>query len=206
MKVPLEISFRGVEKTDDMESLIREKAAKLEQICDYLSSCSIAVESPQEHQEAGNPFRVRISVRVPPGHELVVKRESSQGDMHDELPKVVRDAFQAVRRQLQELTDRQQGEVKTHPEQEAAAVVVRLFREEGYGFLKTIDGKELYFHRNSVLHDDFDRLGIGTGISFVEEAGEKGPQASTVQIVDKPGSRVTEEEESEAEPPLGWKK
>ncbi|MFW6114825.1 MAG: HPF/RaiA family ribosome-associated protein [Thermodesulfobacteriota bacterium] len=206
MRVPLEISFRGVAKTDDMENLIWKKVAKLEELCDHLSSLSIAIESPQEHQQAGNPFRVRISMRVPPGHELVVKRESSRGDMHDPLPKVVRDAFQAARRQIKELTDRQQGEVKTHPEQEAAAIVVRLFREEGYGFLKTIEGRELYFHRNSVLHGDFDRLEIGTGVSFVEEAGEKGPQASTLQIVDKPGSRVTEEEESEAEPPLGWKK
>jgi cold shock CspA family protein len=206
MKVPLEISFRGVAKTEDMESLIREKAAKLEEVCSYLSSCSIALESPQEHQEAGNPFRVRISMRVPPGHELVVKRESSRGDMHDELPTVVRDAFQAARRQLQELTERQRDEVKTHPEQEAAAVVVRLFREEGYGFLKTIDGRELYFHRNSVLHDDFDRLEIGTGVSFMEEAGEKGPQASSVQIVDKPGAHVPEQEESEVEPPAGWKR
>lgn len=206
MQVPLEISFRGVAKTEDIESLIREKAAKLEQICDYLSSCSIALESPQEHQEAGSPFRVRISMRVPPGHELVVKRESGHGDMHDELPKVVRDAFQAARGQLQELTERQRDEVKTHPEQEAAAVVVRLFREEGYGFLKTVDGRELYFHRNSVLHDDFDRLEIGTGVSFMEEPGEKGPQASTVQIVDKPGARVPEEEESEVEPPAGWKR
>ncbi len=204
MKVPLEISFRGVRKTRDIENLIREKAAKLRQVCGYLSSCSVAVESPQEHQEAGNPFRVRINMRVPPGHELVVKRESSRGDMHDELPKVLRDAFQAARRQLQELTERQRGEVKAHPEQEATALVVRLFREDGYGFLKTVDGRELYFHRNSVLHDDFDRLEIGTGVRLVEEAGERGPQASTVQIVDKPGSRIPEEEESKVEPPPGW--
>ena len=126
MKVPLEISFRGVEKTHDMENLIREKAAKLEQICSYLSSCSVAVESPQEHQESGNPFQVRIYMRVPPGHELVVRRESGRGDMHDELPKVLRDAFQASLRQLRELTERQRGEVKTHPEQETTAVVVKL--------------------------------------------------------------------------------
>jgi cold shock CspA family protein/ribosome-associated translation inhibitor RaiA len=206
MKVPLEICFRGVAKTDEIESLIREKVAKLEEVCDYLSSCSIALETPQEHQKAGNPFRVRISMRVPPGHELVVKRKSSRGDMHDELPKVVRDAFQAARRQLQELTERQRDEVKAHPEQEAAAVVVRLFRDQGYGFLKTVDGRELYFHRNSVLHNDFDRLEIGTGISLSEEPGERGPQASSVQIVDKPGSHVPEEQESEVEPPLGWKR
>jgi len=205
VKVPLEISFRRVSKTQELEDLIREKVAKLEQICDYLNSCRIAIESPQQHQQAGNPFRIRIDMTVPPGHELVVKEESGQGNMHQHLPEVLRRTFDAARRQLQELVERQRGEVKVHPHQEAAALIVKLFRREGYGFLKTIDGRELYFHRNSVLGEDFDRLEIGTGVRFQEEAGERGPQATTVQIVDKPGSRVSEDEGSGIELPLGWK-
>ena len=41
-----------------------------------------------------------------------------------------------------------------------------------------------------MLQGDFPRLEIGTGVRFVEERGEEGPQASTVQIVDKPGARA----------------
>jgi cold shock CspA family protein len=44
---------------------------------------------------------------------------------------------------------------------------------------------EIYFHRNSVLDADFDKLKIGTEVRFVEEAGDKGPQASTVKVVGK---------------------
>ncbi len=73
MKIPLELSFRGLDKTPDIEDLIEEKVQKLTQFCDHLSSCRVAVESPQEHQQSGNPFRVRIDVRVPPGHEIVDK-------------------------------------------------------------------------------------------------------------------------------------
>ena len=61
--------------------------------------------------------------------------------------------------------------------------VVELFKDDGYGFVETSDGWEYYFHRNSVLHDGFDRLEIGTEVRFAEEEGEKGPQASTVEIV-----------------------
>jgi cold shock CspA family protein len=43
--------------------------------------------------------------------------------------------------------------------------------------------REIYFHRDSVLHDAFDRLAIGTEVTFVEEEGKKGPQASTVKPV-----------------------
>ncbi len=81
-----------------------------------------------------------------------------------------------------------------HPQQQAGAVVSKLFPEEGYGFLKTIDDREIFFHRNSVLNDDFDRLEIGTGVSFTDEMGQKGLQASTVHIEDKPGARIKQEE------------
>lgn len=201
MQVPLEISFRHVDKTDALEDLIREKAAKLEQICTHLISCRIAVESPQEHQQRGNPYRIRLDLKVPPGHEVVVKRESGKGDMHQGLPAVIRDAFNTARRRLQSLVEQQAGEVKSHPRQQTMAFVVKLFPEQGYGFLKTAEGREIYFHRHSVLHDAFDRLTVGTGVRFVEEGGEEGPQASTVHIVDKPGARSAASPESQPQSP-----
>jgi cold shock CspA family protein len=76
------------------------------------------------------------------------------------------------------------------------ALVSQLFKAEGYGFIRTPEGRELYFHRNSVLHDEFDRLQVGTGVRFEEELGEDGPQATTVQIIEHLGPRITEMEVS----------
>ena len=115
MQLPLEISYRGVKKTGWTENLIREKAAKLDQVCDHLTSCRVAVEKTQQHQRFGSPYRVRIDMKVPPSHELVVRREPSEGDIHHELPQVIREAFDVARRQLRELAERQRGEVKSHP-------------------------------------------------------------------------------------------
>jgi cold shock CspA family protein len=198
MQIPLEITFRDVRKTEAIEKLILEKVAKLEKTCDYMVSCRIAVEMPQRHQQTGNPFRVRIDLRVPPGHELVIKRESSQGKINGTLPQTLREAFSAAGRQLKELVKKQRAEVKTHPEQEQIAFVEKLFRKEGYGFIRTKDGREMYFHRNSVLNNDFQRLKIGTGVRFEEAPGVKGPQTSTLQIVDKPGAGVLEGTEESA--------
>jgi cold shock CspA family protein len=72
-------------------------------------------------------------------------------------------------------------------------LVVRLFMDQGYGFLRSADEEEIYFHRNSVLHDDFPRLTVGTEVRYEPSVGEMGPQASTVQIVNKPGKRESEE-------------
>ena len=60
---------------------------------------------------------------------------------------------------------------------------VRLFPYEGYGFLQTADGREIYFHRNSVLRDGFARLAVGAPVRYAEEEGTRGPQASTVALL-----------------------
>jgi cold shock CspA family protein len=134
-----------------------------------------------------------------PGGELVVKREpslhSSIQQTHDqrvvkhlelkaphgELRQAIDDAFKAMGRRLQDYARRQRRDVKTH-EPMPRARVSKLLPAEGYGFLETPGGREIYFHRNSVLDQGFARLKIGTVVNFVEEEGEKGPQASTVKL------------------------
>ena len=59
-----------------------------------------------------------------------------------------------------------------------------MFPEGGYGFIATPEGRELYFHRNSVLEPGFDQLEVGTEVRFDEEMGEQGPQATTVKAID----------------------
>lgn len=186
MKVPLEMTFRGLEETDEIKKLIEKKVSKLEEICDYIIRCRVAVEVPHQHQRSGNPYRVVVEIKVPHRHDIVVRRESGQGDMHEPLPSVLRRAFEAARRELQELVDRQHGLTKTRMEESPPALVSSLFLEDGYGFLETADGREIYFHRNSVLNDDFHKLKVGARVRFVEEVGENGPQASTVQVIKKP--------------------
>lgn len=193
MQVPLEISYRHVKKTERIDNLIREKVKLLERVHNHITSCRVAVEKPHEHQKRGNPYRVRIDITIPPGHEIVVKKEPSRGILHRGLDAVIRKAFSSARRRLKKLEQRQRGKVKAHPtETDHQGIVKSLFPEEGYGFLRSLEDREIYFHKNSVLHNDFDRLEIGTIVRYIAEMGEKGPQASTVQIIDKPGSRISE--------------
>jgi ribosome-associated translation inhibitor RaiA len=119
MQGPIEVNFKGFQKTKAIENLIYEKVAKLEQICRHMISCRVTVEIVNRHQHTGSPFRINITMSVPPGHELVVKHKSTDGDLHDPLPSVLRDVFNAADRRLKELVQRQQGEIKTHTKQQA---------------------------------------------------------------------------------------
>jgi cold shock CspA family protein len=179
MQLPLQITARDISLSEAAEADIHAKAANLDTYYDGIMSCRVVVEGPVRHHRKG-PFTVRIDLTVP-GAELVVDRHADV-----DLYVAIRDAFDAARRRLEDYARRQRGDVKSH-EETPRARVSRLFPEEDYGFLETPDGQEIYFHRRSVLHPGFDRLAIGTEVRFVEEAGEKGPQASTVAIAGVPG-------------------
>lgn len=207
MKVGLEITYRDVEKTAAIESLVQEKIAKLERLCDYINSCHIAIEKVHDRPKSGSPYRVRIDLTMPPSHELVADSNPAENNQYVELDTVIRDAFSKMERQLKQQTSLQREAEKSQDHTAAddtTAIVVRVFRDQGYGFIKTLNGEEIYFHRNSVIHDGFDRIEVGTGVRFEAVEGEQGPQASTVQIVDKPGVRAGAAEEPLIEPPLGW--
>ena len=207
MQIPLEITYLDVEKTDALETLIREKVAKLEQVCNYMNSCRVGIEKTHERPKSGSPYRVRIDITVPPSHEIVAVKNPGEGNQYDPLEAVIRSAFDAARRQLVKLTEKQRDEVKSHPEQELGAIVTKLFPEQEYGFIRAVDSdEEIYFHRNSVINNDFDRIEVGTGVRYVALQDEEGLlRASTVQIVDKPGANISKIDEEAIERPLGWK-
>ncbi len=178
MELPLQVTLRDISPSAAVEDYIRERAAKLDAFYDRIMSCRVVVEAPVRHHRKGGPFKVRIDLTVP-GDELVVNRQADE-----DLYVAIREAFDAARRRLEDYARRQRGSVKAH-EGPPQARVSKLFPEEGYGFLETPDGAEIYFHRNSVLGAGFDHLEIGTEVRYVMEQGEKGPQASTVTVIAK---------------------
>ena len=208
MQIPPEITYRDLDKTESIDSLIREKIAKLEQFCDYITSCRVVIEKAHENPSSGSPYRVSIDITIPHQREIAVTHNPDVGKQYPPLEAVIRDAFEAARRQLVSITTEQKGERKIHPEQEIGAVITKLFPEQDYGFIKTIDtGKEVYFHRNSVANSDFDKLSVGNGVRFKETMGEMGPQATTVMILDRQSSSPNTEADSTpdaVEKPLGW--
>jgi cold shock CspA family protein/ribosome-associated translation inhibitor RaiA len=193
------ITFRGMAPSEALETDIRDRIAKLEKYYASITACRVLIEFAARHHERGNRYHVRVDLTVP-GDEIVVTHETSlhstakdiaseKGTKGTELnPErkhayvAVREAFDVARRQLQDYARRQRGTVKAAVRQPRGRVV-RIAPIDEYGVIEAEDGHEVYFHKRSVLKDVFDRLTIGSAVSFVEEPGEKGPQASTVALV-----------------------
>jgi len=202
MQIPLDLKFQDVDRSEWSEKFIRRQVNRLERYVDHINSCRVTVSQPHRHQHRGRPYRVRVEVTVPPGHVLDAVAEPVEVETVVELRTVIRDAFKAMEKQLLKLKQRQRGDVKVH--EEPTALVIRLFPDQGYGFLRSPAGDEVYFHRNSVLHQEFERLAIGTEVRFEAQLGERGMQATTVHIVNKPGVRALPDEPRRADIPPDW--
>jgi len=181
--MPLEIVFHNIDRSPAVEAAVRERAEKLERFADNITSCRVTVEAPHKNHQQGNLYTVRVDLRFP-GGEVVANRAPAEHHAHEDVYVAVRDAFKAARRQLQDRQRIRRGDVKPHtppPHGRIASVD----RERGSGRIETHDGREVFFHRNSVLNGRFEHLEPGMEVRFSEESGEKGPQASTVQLVGK---------------------
>lgn len=176
MQIPLQITFRNMPPSEAIEAKINEKAAKLDKYFSRIMSCRVVVEESQRRQHQGKLFSVHIDITVP-GKELAVTREENE-DPYVAL----RDAFNTTSRRLEEHARQRRGEVKTH-ETPPIGRIIRIFPDQAYGFIITPDQREIYFHRNSVLNDDFSNLKFGAEVSFIEEQGREGPQAARVAII-----------------------
>jgi len=180
MQIPVEITFRDMPKWEKAEEEVRKRAAELERFFDRITSCRVVIEAPHLHQQKGQIYHVRVDLTVP-GKEIVVKRDPADKKPHEDLYLAIRDAFRIARRQLQDYVRERRGLVKAH-ETPPHGRVTKLFPEEGYGFLETPEGTEVYFHRNAVL-DSFEELAVGSEVRYTEEEGDRGPQATSVRLV-----------------------
>ena len=187
-----QITYRDFSSTEALDARIRENAAKLFQVFPKITMCRVAVEAPHQRHRHGPKFRCRVDLIVPSA-ELI--GENADGDpIREDAYAAIEDAFACAARELDDYMRRARWEVKRHdgtPHARVAKLMAGDAPGEGYGFLETHDGREIYFHEHSVLNGHFHKLEIGTEVRFAEEDGDKGPQASTVAITKRRSRETT---------------
>ncbi|MBX3185557.1 MAG: HPF/RaiA family ribosome-associated protein [Labilithrix sp.] len=179
MPVPVQLTFRDISPSAAVSAHVAKRAAKLETFFDRIIRCHVVVEQPHRHQKHGQRYHVRVDVSVP-GHLLVVSKnpEAAKEDLHAAVDDAFGDAERLVEDYARQLRPWDRNHAKP-----PWATVAKLFPERGYGFLVDDEGREIYFHENSVIGARFDKLSVGAKVRFAEEDGDKGPQASSVHVV-----------------------
>lgn len=180
MEIPLQITFRNVDPSETVEAKIRERAKKLERFNNDIINCRVVVEAPHKRQHKGILYNVKIDMTLRDG-ELVINRLPEKNRAREDVYVAMKESFDAACRKLEDYARRRRGEVKSHETGPFGRISV-LFPVDDYGRIETPDGRDIYFHRNSVLNADFDKLEVGDRVRFEEEPGESGPQATTVRV------------------------
>lgn len=113
MQVPLDVTFRNMERDDSLVDRIDNGVRKLEKFFDSIIGCHVVVEAPHQHHRKGGLFHVRIRLTVP-RREITVGRDRHENHAHEDVQIAVRDAFNAARRQLQDYVQEMRGQTKVH--------------------------------------------------------------------------------------------
>jgi cold shock CspA family protein len=201
MLMPPQVTFRGIKHSPELEAAVLDRVSWLEQFYQGIVSCRVLIEAPHRHRRDGRHFHLTIELTVPNSEPIVVShapsmhgplkdtgagehlKASETDSVHRYARVTIHDAFDVARRRLQDFARRQRGAVKLH-QTPAHGVVSVLMPDEGYGFIEA-DERQIYFNRASVLDTAFDELSIGKPVAFIEEKGDKGPQASSVRVLGK---------------------
>lgn len=183
MPIPLELTVHNMDSSPAVEAAVREKAEKLERFADKILGCQVRIDAPHKHQSKGKLYHVSVEIQVP-GGPIVVSRDPGNNQAHEDLYVAIRDAFRAAGRQLQDHTRVRRGKVKHH-EVPPHGRIAKVQADDDFGVIETVDGREVYFHRNSLLNAKLEDLEPGAEVRFDEEDGDKGPQASSVSVIGK---------------------
>jgi cold shock CspA family protein len=188
MQTPAQIEFEGVQSSPQLQASIDQHLAELESRFGRLTAGRVVVKGPGERHQTGGRYQVSIRLALPDGREVNVGRTPKQDERYADLTFAIDNAFRRARRRLQDQARLMRGDVKQH-ENQAIGTIVQIDTSGKFGFLEGADGQQVYFNYNSVL-DGASDIAQGTRVSYVEEMGEKGPQASTVRVLGKHGLRT----------------
>jgi ribosome-associated translation inhibitor RaiA len=113
MRLTSQIIWQNLTPLDEIEAKIHKHITKLEKFSDRRFDCRVVIAVPHRHHHRGNAYHVQINLTVP-GEELIVNRQPSAQQTHQDLHIAIRDAFESAERQLKEHTQQQRGDIKTH--------------------------------------------------------------------------------------------
>jgi ribosomal subunit interface protein len=191
MQIAPEVSFHNLEGHAGIEGHIREHIDRLERIYGRMTTCRVRVDQRNRNEAGTIPPVVHVEISVPGHKDIVVAHEPGHLQHRFQAPDLfnaINEAFRIAERRLSKhkdkLTDHGTAELRHEAANEFRGQVAELTPGEDFGFLMSKEGGLLYFHRNSVLTGDFDRLNRGDEVSYVEEMGDNGPMASKVRVME----------------------
>jgi ribosomal subunit interface protein len=173
----LKIDSRNVGMTPRWKTEIERRMDDLQRGHDDITHGRVTLTKNPHHKKDEVVAEALIVVTMPGRHTITARKEEKT------FEEAIRAAFDSVQIELRRHRERRATKEVRETPVPLRGVIAKLFPQEGFGFILQDGGGEVYFHRNAVHGFTFEQLEDGTEVAFNIEAGEKGPQATTVQPV-----------------------
>lgn len=116
--IPTDLTFRDLEPSDALRSVVLERVARLERFSADILSCAVVIGRSEHRHRQGNRFDVRVRLKMR-GHDVEAGNTPADDTRHEDAYVAVGDAFDALRRRVQDYARRRRGEVKAHAAQQS---------------------------------------------------------------------------------------
>lgn len=111
----MQVIFHDVQRSQWVEDYVAERAARLDRFASGITSCRVTLAQEQASHHKGNRYSVLIEVRVPPHHDLAVRKQQTLVNLQQQLPALINLAFGAIERQLKKTAALRRGEEVSPP-------------------------------------------------------------------------------------------
>ena len=108
MPIDLQTTYRDFAPPMLAEKRIRHRVEKLERLSPRIISCHVVAEESHQRHHKGSLYTVHVNVTLP-GGDIVASRDHHDKHSHEDFYVAMRDAFDALERQLQSHSERQRG-------------------------------------------------------------------------------------------------
>src|ERR1700680_2556623 len=96
METAITIHFHGIERSEAIEELVRQKVHKLAKHFGRMTSCRVVLEAPHRSPEKPKVFQIKIELGVPRRRPIVICHEREGSHANAELPLAIRGSFAAA--------------------------------------------------------------------------------------------------------------
>lgn len=123
------VVFRGLDHSQAVEDAVHKRVEKLERFSDEIQSLRVTLETPHNNHHKGKVFHIGIEAFIP-NHEIVVNHEQHDKHSHEDIYVAIRDAFNAIERQLKNIYAKQRKIDRTQGKMAEELVTMSEMNEE----------------------------------------------------------------------------
>lgn len=113
-QIPVQVRFLNCDHSDALQADIEARARKLGVYHERITQCRVTVDHSHKHHSKGTPFEIGIDLAVP-GSEPIIFHDPGNNPAHSDPYLAVRDAFNAVERQLKDRMEKRRSKERQTP-------------------------------------------------------------------------------------------